>query len=461
MTGQSDKKQRVATVSMAASGFLTVAKFAVGLSTGSLAILSEALHSALDFAATIMTWFAVRLSDKPADERHHYGHGKVESVTALIETGLLFLTSAWVIQEAVKRLIWHESPVVVSAPAIAVVIASIAIDFWRARALGAVAEETRSHALEADALHFSSDMWSSAVVLVGLGVVSAGFAEGDSVAALAVACFVILAGWRLGARTIDVLMDAAPEGTTEAIRRAVEPMPGVVAIDMIRVRPAGGTLFVDLGISVPRTLPPEAVGDLRSAIERAVRAAVPEAEVTVAAVPIAIDDETVRDKVMVIAGNRRLAVHHVTVQSLGGRLSVSLDLEVDRRMALGEAHRVASDLETAIRLEFGPATEVETHIEPLEEDALEGHDVEEAQRIEIAQIIAGLTDAASGLVDAHNVRVRANDHGLAVTFHCRAAPELPVEEVHRRVDALEVRVREACPGIQRLITHAEPIRGVG
>src|SRR5436305_9721564 len=161
-----DTKERVALTSIAASGALTIAKAVVGLFSGSLALLSEAAHSALDFAATVMTWYAVRISGKPADEEHHYGHGKVESVSALIETGLLFVLSGVVIWEALSRVLLAEGHAVEATIwAFAVIIVSIAVDFFRARLLYRVAKETTSPALEADALHFGSDMWSSIAVL--------------------------------------------------------------------------------------------------------------------------------------------------------------------------------------------------------------------------------------------------------------------------------------------------------
>src|ERR1044071_9718171 len=205
-------KERVALTSILASGGLTLAKGAVGVLTGSLAILSEAAHSLIDFGATLMTYFAVRVSGKPADEEHHYGHGKVESVAALAETALLFLLSGVVIWEAGKRLLGKEPGHVVEATlaGLAVIIASVVVDFFRARILYRVASETASEALEADALHFGSDMWSSLAVLVGLGGVALGYQWADSAAAIVVALFVCLAGWRLGRRTIHTPTHTAP-----------------------------------------------------------------------------------------------------------------------------------------------------------------------------------------------------------------------------------------------------------
>ena len=189
------EKERVALGSIAASGALTVAKGVVGLLTGSLAILSEAAHSLIDFGATVMTYFAVRISGKPADAEHHYGHGKVESVAALAETALLFLLSGVVIWEAVKRLLGEQGHVVeATTAAFAVVAVSVVVDFFRARLLYRVAHDTASEALEADALHFGSDMWSSIAVLVGLAGVALGYQWADSAAALVVALFVCIAG---------------------------------------------------------------------------------------------------------------------------------------------------------------------------------------------------------------------------------------------------------------------------
>ena len=230
-------KEKVALTSILASGGLTLAKGLIGFATGSLAILSEAAHSLLDLAATVMTYFAVRISDKPADEEHHYGHGKVESVSALAETALLFLLSGIVIWEAAGRLIGGPPHAVAATPwAFLVMTGSIVIDFFRARILYRVAAETSSEALEADALHFGSDMWSSAAVLAGLGAVALGYPSADSAAAMVVAIFICIAGWRLGRRTIETLTDTAPAGAASKITAAVTRVPCVVALERLRTR---------------------------------------------------------------------------------------------------------------------------------------------------------------------------------------------------------------------------------
>src|SRR5437879_2029918 len=362
-----DVKQRVALGSTAASAGVTGAKAVAVVLTGSLGILSEAAHSLIDLAATSMTYFAIRISGKPADAEHHYGHGKVESVAALIETGLLFVLSVAVIVEAARRLAGaREHAVEATAAAFVVIALSVVVDFFRARLLYRVAGETSSEALEADALHFSSDMWSSVAVLIGLGAVALGYAWADAAAAVLVALFICVAGWRLGRRTIETLTDTAPAGAAAKITAIVARVPSVVAVERVRVRQAGGVQFVDLIVGVSRTLALDRVAALKDRIEAAVRAAYPKAELSVTTEPRALDGETVLERVMVIARNRSLAVHHVTVHAIGAKLSVSLDLEVDGSLALGVAHDIATQLEDAVRDEIGPGVEVETHIEPLQ-----------------------------------------------------------------------------------------------
>jgi cation diffusion facilitator family transporter len=452
-----DVKERVALGSVAVSAGLTLAKAVVGLASGSLAILSEAAHSLIDLAATSMTFFAIRISGKPADAEHHYGHGKVESVAALIETGLLFVLSVAVIVEAVRRLAGaHEHAVEATAAAFIVIAVSIAVDFFRSRLLYRVAAETASEALEADGLHFRSDMWSSFAVLIGLAGVAAGFPWADSAAAIVVAVFVCLAGWRLGRRTVDTLTDTAPEGIAERVAALGRRVPGVVAIERVRARPVGPTLFVDVAVAISRTLPLDRVTAIKNEVAHAIRAELPNAETTITINPRALDDETVLERIMVIARNRALAVHHVTVHSIGSRLAVSLDLEVDGSLGLNAAHEVASGLEQAVRAELGPEVEVETHIEPLQTDGLSGRDTPPER---IAEVRAALTTLAGqiGFVgEVHDVRVRETADGEIVNFHCRVDPALTVEEVHEKVDEVERGLRRLWPSIKRVIGHAEP-----
>lgn len=452
------EKERVALGSIGASAALAIGKAIVGLATGSLAVLSESAHSLIDFIATLMTYVAIRIADKPADREHHYGHGKMESISALAETALLFGLSGVVLWEAGQRLLSaHDYPVEATAAAFAVIAVSMVIDLLRARALSRVAAATASQALAADALHFASDMWSSAAVLIGLLCVRAGFPWADSVAAIIVAVFVCLAGWRLGRRTLETLTDTAPEGIAERMTAIARRVRNVVAVERVRTREVGPTVFAEIEVAASRTLPLDRVERLKEDIAQAVKAAVPNAEIAVVVTPRALDSETVTERVMVIAHNRSLAVHHVTVHALADRLSISLDLEVDGALSLASAHDITDGLEAAIRDELGPGIEVETHIEPLQTEGSAGHDAGANRVAEVGEALAEIAAAADGaLRDIHDVRVRETDDGEIVNFHCDVDPASTVAEVHEVVDALERRLRRRFPAIKRVIGHAEP-----
>ena len=449
-------KRSAALWSIAASATLTAAKLVAGLATGSLGLLSEAAHSLLDLGATAITYWAIRISEQPADSRHHYGHAKIESVAALVETGLLFVTAIGVVVEAVRRLFGHQAPVTVTWWAFALIIGSIGIDFFRARSLNRIAKRTSSVALEADALHFSSDMMSSIAVLAGLVLVALGYASADALAAVLVAAFIGLAGWRLGSRTIDTLMDAAPEGVIERVEAAGRATQGVLWLERVRARPSGATLFVEAQVAVPRTLPFDRATAVKTALAAAIRADLPSADVSLSLLPVELDHETAFDKVLLAASRQGVAVHHVTIQHVADRLAVSLDLEVDGAMPLGEAHVVASRLEDAIVAELGESVEAESHIEPMLVTAVSGEDV---PREELARIESVLNELASGdsrLTHIHDVRARRSPLGLLVTIHCQASPLANVQAVHDAVQDLELRFQSRMPEVKRLIGHAEP-----
>ncbi len=453
-----NSKQAVALSSVFASVFLTVTKGTVGFSTGSLAILSEAVHSALDLLAASLTYFAVRASDKPADVRHHFGHAKIESVSALIETGLLFLTSGWIIWEAVSRLLEGSPAVDVTWYAMAVIVLSIVVDASRARALRRVARASKSQALEADALHFSSDIVSSMAVLIGLGMVALGYSAADSMAALAVACFVILAGYRLGRRTIDVLIDTAPEGALERVRQISVAVPGVIRIERIRLRPAGGVLFADIIVGVSRLLPLEHARQICNEIAAQVTVALPEAEVLVHAEPLALDTETVIDTINIVASRRDLAVHHIAVSSSRDRRYISLDLEVDEELTISAAHDAATGLEVAIREELGADVSVDIHLDARHAQIMPGTAIAGEPR---ARLCAAVVEVAGGLelvCGVHHIRVAKCPDGLYLSFHCSFQGELDLNRVHRVTTRLEALLRCRFHDLDRIVIHAGPLR---
>lgn len=450
-------KTNVAAISIFASAGMAAAKFAVGIAIGSLALISEALHSSVDVIATVITWLVVRVSDQPADEEHHYGHGKFESLSALFVIALLYVLAGGILVESWSRLREGAPPPTISAIPFVVLVIDIAVNFWRARALHRTARETRSQALAADALHFASDVLGSIAVIIGLVLTGLGFGWGDSVAAIAVAVMISILGLRLGRSTVETLLDRAPEGASEKARLAIHSVPGVVGVERVRIRMVGPTHFIDAIAKVPRTYPIDRVEAIKQTAQAAVSDALGDADLTFTAVPVVRDNESVRERIMVIARNSGLAIHHVTVHDLGEKLIVGIDLEVDGDMELAAAHEVTRVLERNIREDFGEDVEVDTHIEPLEPELPHGTDAA-PERVET--IKAALTRfAGNGAIhDIHNVRVRDTDAGEIVNFHCRAAPSMSVIKVHESVDEIERALRRAFPSIKRVISHAEPPR---
>lgn len=448
-------KSRVAAISIFASAGMAAIKFIVGVAIGSLALISEALHSSVDLVATVITWLVVRMSDRPADEEHHYGHGKIESLSALGVIAMLYVLAGGIVVQAWSHLREGAPPPTLSAVPFVVLLVDIAVNFWRARALHRTALDTRSQALEADALHFASDVFGSSAVIVGLALSGLGYAWGDAAAAIGVAVLISVLGLRLGRSTVETLLDRAPEGAAAKATAAIKAVVGVIDVKRLRVRMVGSTHFIDAIVQVPRTYPIDRIEEIKRRAQHAVSKALGDADLTFTAVPVARNNESVRERIMVIARNSGLAIHHVTVHDLGGKLTVSIDLEVDGEMPLTKAHEIAHTLEHNIRDEFGADVEVDTHIEPLEPELPVGIDAAPGRVAEIAAALSRF--AADGAIhDIHNVRVRDTEAGEIVNFHCRAAPSMSVIKVHENVDAIERALRRAYPSVKRVISHAEP-----
>jgi cation diffusion facilitator family transporter len=459
------EKKRAALLSVGSALLLVSLKTFLVVRTGSLGVLSEALHSSLDLIAAIITFLSVRMSDQPADERHPYGHGKFENFSAFVETGLLALTALYIIYEAFARLFFKTVHIQPSVTAILVLLVALSIDLTRARALRNVAKKYSSDALEADALHFSTDVWSTIVVIFGIGLVWAGetwnvpwLVYADALAGLAVAASVLWVGAQLGRRTLDALLDAAPEGLQQEIARAVARMDGVLDVDRVRVRRAGNRHFVDATVSVARTASLEQVHALSDAIEKRIGEIVP-SDVMVHAEPRAPQGEHLFESIRAVAQRMGLAVHDVHALQQDGQLFIELHLEVDENLSLREAHRQASELEEEIRKLRDGSTEVNIHIEPLGRHiATPDAGISEMNQLSraIEEFLNGLTSEFSELVNCHDVRVRQVEHHILVSCHCTMQSELPITQIHDVTGALEDRVKEKFPQIYRVTIHPEP-----
>lgn len=451
-----NQKTKVALTSVFASGFMALMNLAAGLLTGSLGLLSAAGHAAVDFSATLLTFFAVKAGDKPADKRHPYGHAKIESVSALIETALLFAISGWVIYEAINRLFFKTAEVKILWYSIAVIVISIIIDISRSRALKKVAKETHSQALEADALHFSTDIFSSLAVLIGLLFMQFGINFADSAAALIVALFIIIAGWRLGKRTIDVLIDAAPEGLTERIIETAKRVEGVIGIEKARVRPAGAFVFVDIVINISRKLPLNKTQLICKEVEEKIdKLVLPKADIAVRANPLSLDDETIADRVKIVASNYNINIHHIAVHSVGGKKCVSFDIELDPDLTIGRAHQIASHLEELIKNEIGGEAEIISHIEQFKPDIIEAENVVLREEKNISNAIIGVIGSMEEIKSSHDIKVIKANNKLFVSLHCVFDAKMPVEKVHELASQAEHLIKNRIPDIERIVVHTE------
>jgi cation diffusion facilitator family transporter len=455
------EKRNAAGNSVLAAIVITVLKMVVGFSTGSLGILSEAAHSGLDLIASLLTFFSVGVSDKPADADHQYGHGKIENFSAFVETGLLLLTCAWIVYEAATRLFFRHIDIEPSPAAFAVMLFSMGIDWWRSRALGRIANKYESQALEADALHFSTDIWSAGVVILGLVLVLLGRAyhlewlrDADPIAALFVAGVVVSVSWRLARRTVDALLDAAPPGVRSQIYDAVSHVDGVLEVDRVRIRRAGNRYFADLAVGLARTVTFQRSGQLAAAVTESVRRILPNADVTVQPLPRAQRTENIFDRIRAVATHNNLNVHDISVQDLAGRLHVEQHIELDERMTLKQAHDQVTELEADMRRDVPEIADILTHIES--EPATIETPEELVGDAELEHRLRAVAAQFPEILDVHEFIFKRVRGRLYLSCHCTLSDSLTLARVHEIQTELEIRFKQDAPELYRVLIHPEP-----
>jgi cation diffusion facilitator family transporter len=461
-------KRRVALHSMLAAAAMTLLKLAAGLVSGSLGVLSDAAHSGLDLVGSALTFYSVRVSDKPADEGHTYGHAKFENLSAFVEAGLMAVSCAWIIYEALHRIFTRESVVHHSVWPVLVLLISVGVDYWRSRQLRAVAVQYKSSALAADAFHFASDIWSTLAVLAGLCLAWIGtiFHIGwlnyaDPVAAILVSVLILRLTWKLTRETSEVLLDGAPGETRQEILREVSAVQGVLAVEQARVRRAGSATFADLTLALPRSFTFEHTNELVRSATEAVQRVVPDADVVIHTVPRESSTESIFDRVRAVASRNNVSVHEVSVQSVGGKLRVEQHVELDESLTLAAAHDFVTAMEGEILREVPELYGVLTHIEsepatielptPLEE---KGRFQSEAQRIEHS-----LRTAASQfpeILDVHEILVGRSGEHIHMSCHCTLPDQLTMQRVHEVITGLEDRFKLECPEVYKVLIHPEP-----
>jgi cation diffusion facilitator family transporter len=455
------EKRTVAFHSVLAALAITLGKLAVGVTSGSLGILSEAASSGLDLLMTLMTLLSVRVSDQPADADHQYGHGKFENLSAFLETAFLLLACAWIVWEALHRLFLREVHVEPSLAAFLVLFASMAIDWWRSRALHRVAMKYRSQALEADALHFRTDIWQVGVVIVGLILVWAGDRFGipwlrraDPIAALVVAGLILYLSWRLARQTLDALLDAAPAGVRNEILREVAWVEGVLDVERVRIRSGGNRYFVDVSVALRRNVTFQKSEQVSEAVTATVHRVLPDADVVVHSVPRAAGEENIFDRIRAVAARNNLTVHDVSVQDLAGRLHVEQHLELDENLPLREAHDVVTRIEAEMREEIGEITSILTHIESEPATIEPGGEVQRDPELDrrLRRIVAEFPE----VLDMHELVVKQVRGRIYVSCHCTMADDLPLARVHDVITAMEIRFKQDEPELFKVLIHPEP-----
>jgi cation diffusion facilitator family transporter len=464
------EKRNAALTSVLAAIFLTTLKLVIGVLTGSLGILAEAAHSGLDLVAALVTFFAVRIADRPPDERYRYGYGKVENLSALIETLLLLLTCVWIIYEAIRRLFFETIEIETSIWAFGVMATSILVDVTRSRILYAAARKHNSQALEADALHFSTDIWSSAVVIVGLGLVWLSrrlgpewgwLAKGDAAAALVVAAIVVYVSLQLGRRAVTVLMDVAPPGLAERIAAEARQVPGVLSLGPARLRQAGASIFVDLVIEVERSASLEEAHQVAERVGERIGRIVPRGDVIVHVDPVRGAGESLAETVNALAARLGLHAHNIHAHEVRGRIFVDLHIEVPSDLTLGQAHDRVSRLEVALREELPDVRDIHSHIEPLAMPVLPAPHLDDEKRRQIEAQIEAIVKEVPGLGGSSRLHIRPGVGGYDIVLHCLADPDLPISEAHRLADQVEKLVHVRIPGVSRVLVHVEPEGEIG
>ncbi|MFH1262962.1 MAG: cation diffusion facilitator family transporter [Pseudomonadota bacterium] len=456
------EKRAVALSSVVAAVFLTGMKLAVGLWTGSLGLLSEAAHSGLDFVAAAITFFAVRAAGKPADPEHTYGHGKIESLSALFETFLLLVTCIWIIYEACRRLFFDEVHVDANIYGFVAIALSIVIDFSRSRALMKTAKKYRSQALEADALHFSTDIWSSLVVLFGLGMVwlahrfdfpRLGYA--DSIAALIVAAIVIWICFRLGKRTLDDLLDAVPPDLVDRVRNASR-VAGVAEVKQARLRRSGPTFFADITLAVGQDSPFSFAHRIAHEAEEAVRKILPEADVVVHVDPAGEAHDNTVGRIREIASKHGLQAHAIAVSSGEKSGSIEMHLEMDGGLRVAEAHEKVSGFEKELHDTLPRFPVITTHIEPVTDGVLDDAAAKPDDAQQVRDLLRGMSRENRTTLEAHDLQVRREDGKLVIVFHLVCDGSVSLAEAHTLTAKIEARLRQQIHDVGRIVIHTEP-----
>lgn len=459
MEARPGRAQRTALIALATTVALTAAKLLVWGATGSLIVLSQALDSAVDIVVLSLVAFAVRLARKPADRSHQYGHAKAENLVALGQMIVLGVFVVIVGAEAIGRLAGGGTAADAPGYALAVIGVSLIVDLARARMLVRTGRDEGSAALSAGALNVIADLASAVVALVSLLLVRAGFDDADPIGSLVVAAAVTVAAVRAGKRSVDVLMDRAPQAQADAIEAAASAAPGVAETRRVRVRGDERQLFADVTVATRRTDSLERAHDIAEAVEQEIARVVPGVDVVVHVEPVQEASGLVeRAKAAASRAEGVHEIHNVNVHSFNdaGRdtLHATLHAKVESGLSLGEAHDLSDRIEDAVRKELGADVRVDTHIEPLETTTA-AKDVTAAHP-DLVEAIRALALVEADVKDCHEVVITASGHQLSVVAHVGGRGDLALARMHEASERIEHAIRSAHPQVGPVLIHFEP-----
>jgi len=451
------EKQSAAFFSILAALFLITGKTVVGLMTGSLAILTDAVHSLLDMGASIITFFAVRFSDKPADLDHHYGHGKIESLAALAQILILLTACGGIIYEAIHRLRAGEYPVDLNIWAFLVIIMSISIDATRVRVLRRVAKKYSSQALAADALHFSSDIYVSCVVLVGLAAVKLGLPIADPLASILVSMFIIYTAYRLGKRSVDVLLDRAPADAEDTIRATLRQFPEILGIDKIRLRSDGRMTFGEMPLKVDRALSFGKADDLAERLKNLLHDRLPLTDVAFTLTPVSAESEQIADTVRYVVSSFNLSLHHLIINETDQGPFVSMHIEMPGEITLDEAHRRASEVSRKLHQVNKRIVKVVIHTEPYGKPGGGDHRHDFSDLNKLRGRIKVVVESFPGVNDCHNIILTPLANGLALSADMRMDGSFSLDQSHQTSEQVEKKLRSEFSDLTSITLHLEPL----
>ncbi|MGB9696665.1 MAG: cation diffusion facilitator family transporter [Ignavibacteria bacterium] len=453
------KKLKVARNSLYAAFVIVTLKAVASYLSGSLAVLSELFHSATDLLACVATLVSINISAKPPDRQHQYGHQKIESLSALFQVLILILMCGYLIYEAIMRIIEHK-PVQIDIFTFSVIIICIGIDFSRSRTLRKIARETNSQALEADSLHFSSDILSSIVVLISMLLTYFNVSRlADPVSAVLVSLVIIYTTVNLSRRAFDSLMDKVPDGIYEKIKSSVYEIKGVENIKNLRVRNSGSTTFVDMTIEVPRTKSFSEVHDVMTAVERRIKSNLPDSDIVVHSEPVESKNETINDKIQMIVKESGFTCHDVYTHKINDSIFAELHIDLPEFTDLKTAHDVIDILEKQIKEKIPFITDVKIHIDEPEGITFETEDVTKNYP-SLVNAIKTILDNEQNVIRYDDLKVISANGKIRISLICYFEKDSSMETVHDIVTLLENKIylhlKEKYPDLTYVIIHAEP-----